>query len=183
MTAQEEAKKEQVKEGLVKKEPAKEEQVKSGTAVVGTEKKGTEKKLALVLVRGLVGVTKAVKDTLLMLRLTRKNNCVVVDNNAVYLGMIHKVKDYITWGEINEDTFKELLSKRGQEYVGRESDRKNKYKTYKTLNVNNKKYKLYFRLNPPRKGFGRKGIKVAFKVGGGLGYRGEKINDLIKRML
>ena len=30
---------------------------------------------------------------------------------------------------------------------------------------------------------GRKGIKTAFKVGGGLGYRGKKINDLVKRML
>ena len=43
--------------------------------------------------------------------------------------------------------------------------------------------KKFFRLSPPRKGFGRKGIKFAFTKGGALGYRGIKINDLIKRML
>ena len=40
-----------------------------------------------------------------------------------------------------------------------------------------------FRLNPPRGGFERKGIKVSFNSGGALGYRGEKINSLIKKML
>ena len=29
----------------------------------------------------------------------------------------------------------------------------------------------------------RKGIKVAYSLGGALGYRGDKINDLIKKML
>jgi large subunit ribosomal protein L30 len=139
-------------------------------------------KLAIVLVRGVVGVAQSVKDTLSLLRLNKKNYCVVIDNNPVNLGMIKKVKDYVTWGEIDEDTFKELVEKRGEEFQARLTDRKEKY-TYKFLEINGKKYKLYFRLNPPRKGFGRKGIKLAFKVGGGLGYRAEKINDLLKRML
>ena len=139
-------------------------------------------KLAIVLVRGVVGVTQSVKDTLSLLKLNRKNHCVVIDNNPVNLGMIKKVKDFITWGEIDEDTFKELVEKRGAEFQARLTDRKEKY-SYKSLEINGKKYKPYFRLNPPKKGFGRKGIKVAFKVGGGLGYRAEKINDLIKRML
>ena len=38
-------------------------------------------KLAIVLVRGVVGVTQSVKDTLSLLRLNRKNHCVVIDNN------------------------------------------------------------------------------------------------------
>lgn len=46
-----------------------------------------------------------------------------------------------------------------------------------------KKIKNYFRLNSPRKGFERKGIKKPFSIGGALGYRGSKINDLIKRMI
>ena len=68
------------------------------------------------------------------------------------------------------------------EYQGRLNDRRKKY-TYKTLEVNGQKYHRTFYLNPPRKGFERKGIKVSFKAGGALGYRGEKINDLIQRML
>ena len=41
--------------------------------------------------------------------------------------------------------------------------------------------KPIIRLHPPRKGY--EGIKRAYTTGGALGYRGKKINDLIKRML
>jgi large subunit ribosomal protein L30 len=151
------------------------------------EKKETKtvksQKIVLILVRGLINVRTPIKNTLKMLRLTRKNHCVVLDNNPVNSGMIKKVKDYVTWGEISEETFKELVEKRGEEYLGPETCSKGKIKYRGFFSHNGKKYKKFFRLNPPRKGFGRKGIKIPFKVGGGLGYRGEKINDLIKRMI
>ena len=38
-------------------------------------------------------------------------------------------------------------------------------------------------LHPPRGGFERKGIKKTFRQGGAQGHRGEKINDLIRKML
>ena len=139
-------------------------------------------RLAVILVRGMVNITQSVKDTLKMLKLNRKNHCVVLENNPLNLGMIKKVKDYITWGDIDEETYKELVAKRGEEFQGRLTDFKKKY-SYNHLEINGKKYKPYFRLSPPKKGFGRKGIKVAFKVSGALGDRKEKINDLIKRML
>ena len=139
-------------------------------------------KIAVVLVRGLVGVRQGVKDTLQLLRLTRKNNCVVVPNTPEYMGMIQKVKDYITWGGISDATFAQIVEKRGEELQGRTQEAKGKY-NYKALDVNGKKLKPYFRLNPPRKGFGRKGIKMPFKLGGALGDRGEKMNDLVGRML
>jgi large subunit ribosomal protein L30 len=142
----------------------------------------TNLKIAIVLVRGLVNVKTEVKDTLAMLRLKRKNHCVVVDDNPVNRGMIKKVKDYITWGEISDEVYSKLVAQRGEEFLSREQDGKKKY-TFKFLEVDGKKYKLYFRLNPPRKGFGRKGIKMPFSKGGALGNRAEKINDLIERML
>jgi len=133
------------------------------------------KRLAVVLVRGMVKVVEPVKDTLAMLNLHRKNHCVVVEDNQVNRGMILRVKDYATWGEIDDATFSELLQKRGQ--LLSEEDRG------KFLEVNGRKYKRHFALSPPRKGFGRKGVKVSFHIGGALGNRGEKINDLVKRML
>ena len=144
--------------------------------------KSTAGRLVVVLVRGMVSMTQDAKDTLQMLRLTHKNYAVVVNNTPPMMGMINKVKDFVTCGEISDDTFKELVAKRGLEFLSRVEDSKKKY-TYKTLVVNGKHYKPYFRLNPPRHGFGRKGIKVAFRAGGALGYRAEKINDLIQRML
>jgi large subunit ribosomal protein L30 len=44
-----------------------------------------------------------------------------------------------------------------------------------------KDVKPLFRLSPPKKGY--EGIKRGFGAGGALGYRGEKINDLISRMI
>lgn len=38
-------------------------------------------------------------------------------------------------------------------------------------------------LNPPRGGWERKGIKKSFTEGGALGYRGAKMDDLLKRMM
>lgn len=141
-------------------------------------------KMAVVLVRGLVGLKSEVKETLKLLRLTHKNHCVVAENNATNRGMIRKVKDYVTWGEIDEATFNQLVEKRGEEYLGPEKDSKGKIDYKRRFFVyNNKKFKKYFRLNPPAKGFGRKGIKMPFNLGGGLGYRGEKIKDLLQRMI
>ena len=116
-------------------------------------------KLAIIRVRGLIGLEREIKDTLNMLKLFRKNYCIILEDTPITKGMISKAKDYITWGEIDEETLKLLTEKRGKKGI------------------------KFFRLNPPKKGFGRKGIKVSFKAGGALGYRKEKINDLIKRML
>lgn len=138
--------------------------------------------LTVVLVRGKVKVTQPVKHTLRLLNLHHTNHCVVVENTPVYRGMIQTVKDYVTWGEINGETFQELVSKRGREYTGRITDNKKKYQ-YAVLEVNGKKYFPYFALTPPRRGYETKGIKVAYAAGGAVGYRGEKINDLLKRMM
>ncbi len=140
-------------------------------------------KIAAVRVRGSVKLNTKIKITLNLLRLYRKNFCIVVDDIPSFKGMIKKVKDYVTYGEIDEATYKLLVEKRGEEYKGREQDRKGKIKYKKFIVINNKKIKPFFRLNPPKKGFGRKGIKVGFKAHGALGYRGNKINDLLKRMI
>jgi len=140
-------------------------------------------KIAIIRVRGPVKVKKKIELTMQLLKLHRKNYCVVIDATPNLIGMIKKVKDYTTFGEIDDETLSLLIEKRGEEYKDREKDRKEKIEYTKFVIINNKKYKPFFRLNPPKKGFGRKGIKVAFKTGGALGDRKEKINDLIKRML
>jgi len=141
------------------------------------------KKIAIIRIRSIIGIRKDVEYTLKMLKLYKKNYCVVLDDNPSTLGMINKVKDYITWGEIDDKTYKLLIDKRGDEFKGLLTDKKRKVQYKKFFMVNNKKYKPFFRLSPPRKGFGRKGIKISFKAGGALGYRGDKINELIKRMI
>lgn len=112
--------------------------------------------LAVILIRGTIRASKEIVDTLHMLKLRGKNQCVIISKTPGNNGMVDKVKDYVTWGEINSE-MAEMIKKRTQNGV-----------SY---------------MHPPRKGFGRKGVKVHFNKGGALGYRGEKINDLLKRMM
>ena len=139
--------------------------------------------LAAVRIRGRTMVRTTIVDAMNMLRLYKNNFCVVVPNTPTYLGMLKQAKDYITWGEIDDETFKLLVEKRGEEFHGRETDSKELIKYNDYFVVGDKKLKRYFRLNSPRKGFGRIGIKQSFQRGGALGYRGAKINDLIKKMV
>ena len=86
----------------------------------------TEQKLAAIRVRGIIGVNSDIEDTMKMLRIYRKNFCCVVPNSPIYSGMLRKAKDYITWGEIDNETFNVLVDKRGEEFSGRETDTKKK---------------------------------------------------------
>lgn len=121
-----------------------------------TEQKN--KYLAAILVRGTIGANQDIKDTLKMLNLHKKNSCAVFQDIPSNKGMMHKCKDYITYGELSEETLKELESKR-------------------------EKQNNHFALQPPRGGFERKGIKTPYASKGALGYRGDKINELIKKMI
>jgi len=120
-------------------------------------KKGNN--IAVVRIRGRVTIKGTLAKTLQMLRLYKRNYCVVIPETPTYIGMIEKVKDHVTWGEIDELTLKELQEKRVT------SDKK------------------FYRLNSPRGGLGRRGLKASFSKAGALGYRGRKINDLIKKMI
>ena len=145
--------------------------------------KGLVGKVVVVLVRGLVGVKRDIRETIHLLNLKSANNCVVLDATPVNLGMLRKAKDYLTWGEIDENILKELVEKRGIEYLGRLTDSKSKINYNKYFEFNGKKYHKTFRLNPPKKGLESKGIKFPYKMGGALGYRASKIKDLILRMI
>ena len=135
------------------------------------------KRLAVIRLRGRTGIRADVEATLTHLNLQRINNCVIVDESPVILGMLRKAKDYITWGQIDAETLRLLVEKRGE--AATDNDKSNG----KTAGFNGKIYKRYFRLSPPKGGLGRRGIKAAFAKSGALGNRGEKINDLIKRMI
>jgi large subunit ribosomal protein L30 len=69
---------------------------------------------AIVRLRGGVNTRPEVKDTLDMLRINRVNHCVVVKEDPHYRGMIQKVKDYVAWGNIDDETLALLLEKRGR---------------------------------------------------------------------
>ncbi len=118
-------------------------------------------KIAVILVRGLVGINRDTKDTLAYLNLRKKHACAIIEDTPVTRGMIKKAQGYITFGPVSEEVLKELITKRGK---------------------TSKDNKVFF-LAPPVGGFERKGIKQSFVVGGVLGDRKEAINDLLKKMM
>ncbi|MEA1905259.1 MAG: 50S ribosomal protein L30, partial [Candidatus Hadarchaeota archaeon] len=142
-----------------------------------------------------VNVSRDVEETLWMLGLARVNHCVVVHDSSSYKGMLQKVKDFVTWGEIQPEALVALLRRRGR-LSGDEEISDEFVKSHTQFGSIDEfagavcageadlgdlpGFKKVFRLHPPRKGYG--GIKRPFRNGGSLGYRGEEMGDLILRM-
>ena len=144
------------------------------------------------------GVTKKIKDTMMMLNLTRVNHATLVPETVTYLGMLKKSKDYVTWGEVDAETIETLLKERVRMVGDKPVDdatikASSKYKTVAAFSKamaageatmkDVDGLKPIFRLHPPRGSKGWGGIKRSYTVGGALGFRGEAISDLAGRML
>ncbi len=117
-----------------------------------TKTSATEEYVAIIRIRGEVGVRGDIKDTLRMLGVSHKHNMSVHKVSPPIMGMIRKAQGYITFGTVS----KEIADEFG--------------------------LKQTVKMHPPRGGYERKGIKVPFKVGGALGNRGDKMSVLIDKM-
>lgn len=138
--------------------------------------------IAAIRIAGRVGLRNRIKETLYKLRLRRKYSCVVFpENKEETKKALKNIRDYIAYGEINEETLKELIEKRGKPLTkNTKIDTKKAIETLKSeKSLEESGIKPFFRLQPPRKGIN---TKEHFPKGI-LGDHGEKINDLIKRML
>ncbi len=136
---------------------------------------------AIIRITGDVNLNKDIRETLERLRLRRKYSCIVITPNKEQEGMIKKLRNFIAFGDIKEETFQKLLEKRAQlKDKTKKVDLKKalqelqKGKSYDELNL-----KPFFRLHPPRKGINS---KIHFPKGV-LGDNKEKINELLERML
>ncbi len=145
---------------------------------------------AIVRIRGKVRRSAPVKDTLRMLRLTRQNHCVIVPETPAFRGMVKKVKDFVTWGEVTPEIVAKLLLKRGgltDAAVKANSRFKSVWDFSQALAKGEatvadvKGLRPVLRLHPPRGGF--VAIKRPFRDRGDLGYRGKDINTLLERMI
>lgn len=152
---------------------------------------------AIIRVRGPVKVNEKIEDTMKLLHLTRSNHCVIYKEDKKIKGMVHKIRNMTTFGEIDKETLKKMLLKRG--FVYNEKGKLLKFKDHFTdekkvdkiiddileskAKLSDFSIKPVFRLRPPRKGYDRKGIKKTFKEGGVLGYRGAEINKLLNKMI
>ena len=72
------------------------------------------RRMAVVRVRGVNNVRKTIKDTCKLLNVAKMHNLSFVDDRAAYRGMLQRAKDWVTWGEVNEDTVTQVLTKWGR---------------------------------------------------------------------
>ncbi|MCQ5336754.1 MAG: 50S ribosomal protein L30 [Candidatus Methanomethylicia archaeon] len=145
-----------------------------------------------IRIRGRVGIPPDIEETLKRLNLHRKFNASLLPETPSIIGMLKKVSDYITWGEITKENLVLLLKKRGR----LKGDKRITEENLNLLNVSNFEeladmilkgnfpslIKKTFRLTPPSGGF-KGSTKKHVNEGGELGYRGMAINDLLLKMI
>lgn len=161
-----------------------------------TEKVDKSKCFVVVKIRGTIRAKREARETLDMLNMKKTHNAVVIDNRPSFIGMLYRVQNYVTWGEISEETLVKMLKKRGR-LAGnkRFTDEYAKELGYESIaglanaifNCKVEYWKIpniqtNFKLHPPKKGYKGK-TKKSFAAGGEAGYRKEKINDLILKMI
>lgn len=112
--------------------------------------------IIVIRIAGKCNLKKDVENTFKRLKMEKKYSSILVDeSDAVRIGMIKVLKNYVTFGKIEEGMLVKLKEKRD-------------------------KGKSVFFLHPPRGGF-KKSTKLAYPKGV-LGENNE-INKLIERML
>jgi len=139
---------------------------------------------AIIRIRGSVNARKEIEDTMEMLKLKKVNNCIIYPKTPDVEGMLKKARSYITWGEVTEESLVKLLLKRAKLQGDKELDEKiakeAAQKIMKEKSLKNIGIKIPLRLSPPSKGYSS--VKQAYPRGD-YGYRKEKINELIEKMI
>ncbi|MFW6071914.1 MAG: 50S ribosomal protein L30 [Thermoplasmatota archaeon] len=134
-----------------------------------------------------------IEDTLDKLRINKVNHCTIVPEDDAHKGMLMKIKDIITWGEVDKETLSKLIEYRStlNEDVEKRIKDQTSYEDIEDfaegvlsgeIEIDEiEGLKNLFRLHPPKGGY--KSVKKPYKTGGSLGYRSQDINELLKRML
>lgn len=163
-----------------------------------------EAKLAFVIrIRGIIGVSPKVRKVLQLLRLRQLHNGVFVKLNGATVNMLRLVEPYIAYGYPNLKSVRELIYKRGYGKIDKkripiESNAvvEKELGKYDIICVEDLIHEIYtvgphfthaanflwpFKLSSPTGGFKQK--LLHYNEGGDAGLRGERIHELIKKML
>ncbi|WP_048087798.1 50S ribosomal protein L30 [Metallosphaera yellowstonensis] len=150
--------------------------------------------ILVIRIRGRASTPWDIQETLDRLRLYNHYNAMIYPAEEQIVGMIRRVQSYVTWGELNMEGAKAIIS-RLETFKGKLDEGIIKEKMGITLEeflrdlvegrirLNKQDFvKLPIRLHPPKKGFKGK-VNSFLGSGGELGYRGDKINELVRRMV
>ena len=153
------------------------------------------KAFLVVRIKGQADVPHWANTTLNLLNLEKKYRAVIIPAKENTVGMLRKVQHYLSWQEIDIETTKELLDKKGRKSgykkITDEDLSKVGFKTIDELAISLsegktsmskiKPIKPWFALSPPRQGF-KRSTKRLYGQKGILGYNKE-LTTLIRRMM
>lgn len=134
-----------------------------------------------IRISGLVEIPKNVNETLFRMRLRRKYSAVLLKESEENLKLLKRVRNFVAYGDINDETLSLLISQRGKSLDNKKINSVEILEHIKNKGVVGLKIKPFFRLHPPRGGIDSK-LHFPLKKGV-LGDNKTKINDLVRRML
>jgi len=153
------------------------------------------KAFLVVRIRGQVDVPSWARTTLRLFKLDKKYRATIIPAKENTLGMLNKIKHYISWIEIDDSLAKELLEKKGR----KSGYQKISESDLKQLGFNSidelasalsegkaamsklKPLKPWFALSPPKHGF-KRSTKRMYDQKGILGENKE-LGELVRRMM
>jgi large subunit ribosomal protein L30 len=149
----------------------------------------------VVRMKGQVNVPHWAKTTLKLLKLEKKFRATIIPAKENTLGMLNKVKHYISWQELEPALAKELLDKKGRKdgykKITQDDIKKIGFNSLdelasavsegKTSLTKLKPLKPWFALSPPKHGF-KKSTKRMYGQKGILGHNTELVN-LVRKMM
>jgi large subunit ribosomal protein L30 len=155
--------------------------------------------LFAVRLKGSFGMPFQTEETLTTLRLNRKFNAVLLENNANVQATLRQAKDYVTWGEAKPRDIVMLLKERGELLGGLRITDKSVQEKFGVQTIDGlvtaladggitlkqlwqKGLKPVFRLHPPSGGFATS-TKRPHGSRGEFGYRGPEMATLVARMV
>jgi len=153
------------------------------------------KAFLVVRIKGQVNVPYWAKTTLELFKLEKKFRATIIPAKENTLGMLNKVKHYVSWKEVDVPMAKELLDKKGRKSgykkITEEDVKKIGYKDIeelatslaegKTTMTKLKPLKPWFALSPPRRGF-KRSTKKLYSQKGILGPNKE-LEILVRNMM
>ena len=149
----------------------------------------------VVRIKGQVDVPHWAETTLKLLKLEKKYRATILPAKENTLGMLNKVKHYVSWQEVDSTLAKELLDKKGRKSGYKKiSDADLSTTDYKTIDElasaladgktslsKLKPLKPWFALSPPRHGF-KRSTKRMYGQKGVLGPNKE-LGTIVRNMM
>ncbi len=152
-----------------------------------------------VRIRGTATDNPDIRKTMETLKMESTFRARLLESSPSTLGMLRTAKNLVAWGQVSPEVLENLLRKRGEREGNKDLNDEFAKVFFKKENIADLAKSVVageigvkelwlagvkpgFRLHPPKGGF-KRSTRRAATDGGELGYRGEDINRLVRRMI